>query len=60
MAGRRRDSKRETEILVRWSQGWSASTIARHLGNGTTRNAVIGVVFRARRSGIPTPHGIAA
>jgi GcrA cell cycle regulator len=40
-----------------WSAGHSCSTIARMLGNGATRNAVIGAVTRAglpRRS--PSPH----
>ena len=41
-----------------WSEGQSASQIARELGNGVTRNAVIGKVHRLnleRRAPMPAP-----
>jgi GcrA cell cycle regulator len=40
------------ELLQKlWLEGWSASRIAAELGNGITRNAVIGKVFRLGLSG---------
>ncbi len=47
---RRSDPERE-QICDLWRKGLSASEIARQLGSGKSRNAVIGVVYRAGLSG---------
>jgi GcrA cell cycle regulator len=45
-------SNERIELLQKlWLEGWSASRIAAELGDGTTRNAVIGKVFRLGLSG---------
>jgi GcrA cell cycle regulator len=38
-------------VRVMWSEGHSASTIARALGQGISRNAVIGVIHRRKLPG---------
>lgn len=46
------------ELLQKlWLEGWSASRIAAELGDGITRNAVIGKVFRLGLSGRAKPAG---
>jgi hypothetical protein len=43
--------KQIAEILNLWNSGMSSGDITKHLRNGATRNAVIGVIHRARCRG---------
>jgi GcrA cell cycle regulator len=38
--------ERVATIKTQWADGWSASVIARHLGDGFTRNAVLGKLLQ--------------
>lgn len=40
------DKEREEEAARLWSEGFTGSQIADHLGGGLTRNAVIGKMHR--------------
>lgn len=43
--------ERIAELKRTWDLGWSCSQVARHLGNGISRNAVIGKVHRLGLAG---------
>lgn len=45
------DPDEKDRICELWKQGKSAAEIARELGNSKTRNAIIGIVYRAGLSG---------
>lgn len=45
------DAERE-QILSLWRDGLSASQIRTEIGNTRSRNAIVGVVFRARQNGV--------